>query len=334
MVTTGAFRPRPVALLFAGQGAQHPGMGLHLYGVEPHFTDAMDEVFALLGPGGPDLRDGWLARRTDGFDDAGRAQPLLFALGYALARLLLGRGVRPAALLGHSVGEAVAAVVADVVSLPDAMRLLVARTAAARTTPPGGMLAVAASPGTLAGLLPEGVAVAAVNGPNQILLAGAREPLAEAESRLRARGVPCRPARARQGFHSPLMEPAVAATLPEYERTRWRAPAVRLYSAATGGPLTAGEATDPRFWGRQLAAPVLFGPALHRMLTDDDFLLVDAGPGQSLLSLARRHPAVASGRSRAVSLLPAAHATPGPAGRALADAVERIRAEGHTPPVQ
>lgn len=333
METSGT-PPRPIALLFAGQGAQHPGMGRHLYGVEPHFTDAMDEVFALLGPEAPGLRDDWLAGRADGLDAAERAQPLLFALGYAMTCLVRGWGVRPAALLGHSVGEAVAAVAAGVVSLPDAVRLLSARTAAAQRTPPGGMLAVAASAGALAGRLPDGVCIGAVNGPAQVLLAGAREPLDEAERRLREQGVPCRRARAEQGFHSPLMEPAVAATLADHERTPLHPPSVRLYAASTGSPLGAAEAVDPRFWARQLAEPVLFGPALDRLLADGDFLLVDAGPGQSLLSLARRHPAVSSGRSTVVSVLPPAHATPDEARAALSAAARRIRSEGHALRVQ
>lgn len=334
METTATSGPRPVALLFAGQGAQHPGMGRHLYGAEPVFTAAMEEVFGLLGPRAERLRADFLAGCEDGLDEAEQAQPLLFALGYATARLVRSWGVRPAALLGHSVGEAVAAVVAGVMSLSDAVRLLITRTEAAARTPPGGMLAVAASPDTLAPLLPEGVVVGAVNGPRQTLLAGADEPLAEAESRLRAQGVLCRRARARQGFHSPLMDPVVASTLPDVARTTLRPPAVRLYSACTGHPLGSAEAVDPGFWARQIAEPVLFGPALNRLLANGDFLLVDAGPGESLLSLARRHPAITSGRSDVVAVLPPARTAADLVRGALPTAVRRIRSEGHRLSVQ
>lgn len=334
MESAKAGRPRPVALLFAGQGAQHPGMGAHLYGTEPVFTDAMDAVFGLLGPGGAALRAEWLDGREDGLDDAGRAQPLLFALGHALGRLLLDRGVRPAALLGHSVGEAVAAVLAGVVSLPDAVRLLAARTHAVRDTPPGGMLAVAAPVGALEGALRDGVVVGAVNGPAQTVLAGPDAALDRAQEWLRQRGLLCRRARARQAFHSPLVAPAVTATSAEYERTAFRAPDVALYSACTGRPLTGREAVDPGFWARQLCEPVLFWPALDRLLGDGDFLLVDAGPGESLLSLARRHPSVATGRSAVVSALPPAHLTGKDRGAALAGALRRIAAEGHRVRVQ
>ncbi|GGN36498.1 hypothetical protein GCM10012285_10350 [Streptomyces kronopolitis] len=334
METTAKSGPRPVVLLFAGQGAQHPGMGRHLYGAEPVFTAAMENVFDLLGVRAERLRADFLAGREDGLDEAEQAQPLLFALGYATARLIRSWGVRPAALLGHSVGEAVAAVVAGVMSLPDAVRLLITRTEAATRTPPGGMLAVAASPDTLASLLPEGVVVGALNGPRQILLAGAKAPLAEAESRLRAQGVLCRRARARQGFHSQLMDPVVASALPDVARTALRPPAVRLYSAYTGHPLGSAEAVDPSFWARQIAEPVLFGPALDRLLANGNFLLIDAGPGESLLSLARRHPAIASGRSDVVAVLPPARAAADLVHGALPSAVRRIRSEGHRLSVQ
>jgi acyl transferase domain-containing protein len=136
---------RGFALLFPGQGAQYPRMAAGLYGHEPVFTAAMDAVFTVLGERGTRLRAEWLSGDEDvPLDDGTRAQPLLFAVGYALGRMVLGWGVRPTALLGHSVGELVAATLAGVFSLPDAVRMMNARIGAVVATPPGGMLAVAA----------------------------------------------------------------------------------------------------------------------------------------------------------------------------------------------
>src|SRR2546423_1023584 len=138
---------RPIALLLPGQGAQHPGMAVELYGADAGFTTAMDEFFDLMGTEGARLRADWLSDHPSvPLDDASRAQPLLFALGYALGRGLAEQGVRASVLLGHSVGELAAAALAGVYDPPGAARIMLARSAAMATAPPGGLLAVAATP--------------------------------------------------------------------------------------------------------------------------------------------------------------------------------------------
>jgi [acyl-carrier-protein] S-malonyltransferase len=326
--------PRPVVLVFPGQGAQYPRMAAGLYDREPVFTAAMDEVFTLLGPRGAQLRADWLsADPSVEMDDGTRAQPLLFAVGYALGRMVEGWGIRPAALLGHSVGEMVAATLAGVFQLADVVRLIEARIDALKDMPPGGMLAVAASADEVRALLPTvdpvQVVVAAINAPRQTLVAGPDAELDEVETTLRAAGLTCRRAKAKQGFHSPMMrvlgdatESAVAAANPQ-------APTVPLYSAYTGGRLRDETARDVRFWSRQLADPVLYWPALDALLANGDVILVEAGPGQSLTALAKQHPNVRRGASAAVALLPARPGDAAQERHAVLSAAARLWLDGH-----
>lgn len=322
---------RPVTLLFPGQGAQHGGMAAGLYRTEPVFTDAMDNVFALLGAEGERLRADWLGDDPMiGIDDVRRAQPLLFAVDFALGRLLLDRGVRPAAMLGHSAGELVAATLAGVFELPDAVVLVRDRVRHAVTLPAGGMLAVAAAAADLRPYLQdERVAVAAVNTRRQTMIAGPTAPLSEVETRLRADGVTVCEVPSTRPFHSPVMAPVVSATERAIARVRLRAPHLPVYSGYTGDVLTAAEAHDPAFWARQVTDTVYFGPALDRLLAAQSVVLVETGPGQTLTAFARRHRAVGAGHSAVVPLLPVRPQGPDADLRSVLDALERIRAEGH-----
>ncbi|GAB7185381.1 acyltransferase domain-containing protein [Kitasatospora sp. Ki12] len=322
--------PRPVVLLLPGQGAQYEGMAVGLYGTEPVFTAAMDKVFGLMGPEGGRVRADWLSERPAvPLDDVTRAQALLFAVDHALARLVLSWGIRPAAVLGHSVGEVVAAVLTGVLELPDAVRLQMDRIARISTAPPGGMLAVAARREELAPYLSEQVVVGVVNGAKQCVLAGPEDELAGVEARLRVDGFLCRRTRAVQGFHSPSLAAAAAQSLPTVAALRLSPPDPVLFSGYTAGPLTPGQATDPAFWAGQPAAPVLFGPALGALLDSGRYVLVEAGPGQGLTALARRRPAVVSGRSAAVPTLPARRGAPADDRRAVLAAAGFLRAEGY-----
>ncbi|MEU5884568.1 acyltransferase domain-containing protein [Spirillospora sp. NPDC047279] len=340
-----AVRPRPVALLLPGQGAQRQAMAAGLYRAEPEFTAAVDEVFESMGDDGARVRADWLADRPRvPIDHVTRAQPLLFAIDYALGRLVLSWGIRPAALLGHSMGELVAATLAGVFGLDDAVRLVRDRVRRADAAPPGGMLAVSASPaelddlvggdlagGDLAGgdLAGGDVVVGAVNAPRQTILAGRNGPLEKVAEILRGRGVTCRRVPSLTAFHSPLLEAVNAGSERLVAEVRTSPPDIPIYSGYTGALLRPDEVHDPAFWARQMVAPVMFWPALEALLAAGDFLLLEAGPGADLATLARRHPAVRGRRSVARTLLPG---RPGPAEAdraAVRQAVEALRAEGH-----
>jgi acyl transferase domain-containing protein len=324
---------RPVALLFPGQGAQYPRMAAGLYGHYAAFTAVMDRAFQLLGEDGPALRAEWLDGRPSArYDDVTRAQPLLYAVNCALGQQVLSWGAEPAALLGHSVGEMTAATLAGVFGFTSGMALMRDRMAAFASTPPGGMLAVAASAGEVGPYLDGSqVAVAAVNAPRQLLLAGERGPLAAVGGRLAAGGITCRDVRAQQAFHSPVVADAAEQSTAAWQAVRLAPPRRTVYSGYLAGVLPPGTATDPGFWARQPAEPVLFGPALDRLLADGDYLLTEAGPGQSLTALARRHPAVQSGRSDMVALLPARPGDGAGDRRSLEAARQRLAAERALP---
>ncbi|MFI2189678.1 acyltransferase domain-containing protein [Streptomyces sioyaensis] len=304
-------KPR-VALLFPGQGAQQVRMGMGLYGAEPVFTQVMDEFFVALGEDGPVVRSDWLSAHPGPmFDDCSRAQPLLFAVGSALAAAVVGRDIRPEVLVGHSVGELAAAATAGVFDIQDAGRVMAARTKAMAATVPGGMLAVATGVDRVREVLGndlgnasgDGVAIAAINTPRQTVLAGSRVALAAAQSELSAQLIACHPARARQAFHSPLCEEAAAEFSGVFASIALRPPAIAIRSTYTGRDVTDQQAVTPDFWAVQLARPVQYWPAVDSLLQSGRYLLLEAGPGGSSSALLRRHPAIRSGASRVLPLL-------------------------------
>ncbi|MBO3749322.1 acyltransferase domain-containing protein [Streptosporangiaceae bacterium NEAU-GS5] len=324
---------RRVALLFPGQGSQYPRMAAGLYGQVEVFTDTMDQAFESLGHLGVKLRDEWRSERPGAlFDDVVRAQPLLYAVEYALGRTVLDWGVRPAAMLGHSVGEMVAATLSGVLSFSSGLRLMLDRVEQYAATPPGGMLAVAASAADVTAHLTGTLAIAAVNAEQQTVVAGERAELAALTRTLRDRGFTCVAVRANQAFHSPVVAGAARRSVDAWSAVSLRPPHTRLYSARLGAVLGSAAAVDPAFWAMQPAAPVLFWPTLDLLLRDESVLLVEVGPGQGLITLARRHPALQSGHCDAVGLLPARAAGPDAELAALRAAADRLAADGHIRP--
>jgi [acyl-carrier-protein] S-malonyltransferase len=328
-------RVRPVALMFPGQGSQYQRMAAGLYGWEPTFTAAMDEFFELIGirpgvPTGDRLRHDWLAADPEvSIHEVSRSQPLLLGVGHALAQAILGWGVRPSALLGHSAGEMVAAVLSEVFTLADAVEVMAHRAAEAPNQPPGGMLGVAAGADALAPFLTGQVTVAAVNSPRQTVLAGPAVELAQVADRLRDAGLMAISVPSTLGFHTPSMDALAELSLEVLDRVRLGTPALPLYSAYTTDLLTDEKARDRRFWARQVAEPVLFWPTLEQVLADGDYLLIEAGPGEGLTTSARRHKSVIKKQTTVVAAVPA---RPGPADadrRALLGAAAALWTEGY-----
>ncbi|MEO3848392.1 SDR family NAD(P)-dependent oxidoreductase [Streptomyces sp. B8F3] len=302
----------PVAFLFPGQGAQYPGMARGLHDREPVFAAEFDRCAALFAPYlEEDLRALVLAPddgpRTE--QDAGErlrltgfAQPALFCVEYALARLWQSWGVQPRAMAGHSVGEYVAACLAGVFSLEDAVRLVAARGRLVQKTPGGAMLSVFLPERETTARLGDGLSLAAVNATALCVVAGIPEAVDDLERRLTAEGVGCRRLHTSHAFHSPAMDPAVQPFTDEVRRVPLHPPAIPFVSDVTGTWITDEQATSPDYWGGHLRQPVRFRDALDVLLADPALVLLEAGPGRTLADFARAHRSWTPGRTAAGSL--------------------------------
>lgn len=288
-----------IAMLFPGQGAQHAGMGRTLYDSEPVYREVIDACCQQLQP----LLD--LDLRTllhaDADDDAAATllqqtrytQPALFVTSYALARLWQHYGVMPAALLGHSVGEYVAATLAGVFSLDNALRLIALRGRLLHETAEGAMLAVSLSEADIQPYLAAGVDLAAINAPGSCVLAGTAAAIAGCEEQLTKAGIASRRLQVGRAFHSRLTEPVLAAFRAAFDNICLQAPSIPFVSNISGTWMTPAEATNPDYWVRHIRAGVRFADGLTTLLQSHT-LLLEAGVGDTLSTLARRHPQAAS----------------------------------------
>ncbi len=284
-----AQRPE-VVLLFSGQGAQYAGMGRGLYAHEPVFRAAFDDACgALRGELDFDLRQRVFEGGADALVATATTQPATFCLEYALTRLWLDRGLQPAALIGHSVGEFVAAVIAGVMPLADAARLVAIRGRLMQALPAGGMLSVRLSAAKLEGQLPGGLSLAAHNGPNACVVAGPSDAVRAFQQSLEADGIVARALQTSHAFHSSMMDPAVQPFEAAVRQVALAAPALPIISSVNAHWMTPAQATDPHYWASHLREPVLFSPALETALARGGVVFVEVGPRGTLATLARQH---------------------------------------------
>src|SRR4051794_21878482 len=289
-----------VVFLFPGQGAQSPGMAGALYETEPVVRDTVDECCELLEPHlGLDLRRVLFptADRRAAADaelrDTALAQPALFVVGYALTELWRSWGIRPTAMVGHSVGEFVAATLSGVMRLEDALRLLAVRGRLISLLPPGSMVSVMAPLEEIADVLDDGVALAAVNAPGFSVLSGPTPAIEAVTKALESRSIPARPLHTSHAFHSSMMDPILdefAATVGAIDLAEPLVPFVSTQTAGWAGV----ETTQPEYWSAQLRSTVRFEDAL-RVLADERSVLgtdhvafVEVGPGRTLPTFADR----------------------------------------------
>ncbi|WP_232073641.1 polyketide synthase [Variovorax sp. RA8] len=288
--TTAAWVPQPV-LMFPGQGAQYAGMGRTLYLTDAVFRTGFDECLqAFEGVLGFDLRERMFSDDAAALAPTSVTQPATFALEYALARQLMALDVKPAAMIGHSVGEFAAAALAGVMRLEDAARLVVRRGALMQALPAGTMLSVRLPAAELQPLLPEGISLAADNGPAVCVAAGPSDAIEKLRADLEAKGIVAKLLSTSHAFHSAMMEPAVAPFEVLVSELSLSAPRLPIYSTLTGRLLTAEEATDPRYWARHLRETVRFSPAVREVLAQLAHpLFVEIGPRNTLAMLVRQH---------------------------------------------
>jgi acyl transferase domain-containing protein/thioesterase domain-containing protein len=310
---------RGAVFVFPGSGVQRVNMGAELL-AEPAFREAIDRCAELLrAEVGGDLRDVMFAgadreaAMAVELDRPWWSQLAIFACDWAIAQQWLAWGVRPEALLGHSLGEYVAACVAGVFSLEDALALVVARARLFEAMPAGGMVSILAAPGDIASLCGEALSLAAVNGPASCVVSGPDEALATLATALAARGVSFRRLRTQRAMHSAMLDPYLPGFARAVERVRLRPPVLPVASCVTGTWLAAADATDPAYWCRHLRQTVQFSDALACLLSGGSRAVIEAGPATTLTALARQHPA--STGHQMIATLPA---TPGRARVAVA----------------
>jgi amino acid adenylation domain-containing protein len=281
---------RPVYFLFPGQGSQYAGMGRGLYEAGGVYREAVDRCLAALTESERDTL--WSVWSDDGegevIHETEHSQLALFILEYALAQMLESLGVVADGMLGHSLGELVAATLAGVFTVEDGVRLVRRRGALMQAQPRGAMVAVLAGEAAVRASLIEGVWLAVVNTSENCIVSGSEERIAAYEEILTAEGTPWRRLKTSHAFHSPLMEEAAEKFAAEVELVP-RGPARRPFVSNVSGEWIGEEARSGRYWGEHLRQPVQFAKGLGELLRAPDAVLIEVGPGPSLSGFAQQH---------------------------------------------
>jgi natural product biosynthesis luciferase-like monooxygenase protein/amino acid adenylation domain-containing protein len=287
--------PPSVTFMFPGQGAQHLSMAQQLYRHVPAFRREIDRCSALLRPhvsfdltetlfGGGDstISPAWL-QRTD------VAQPVLFVIEFALAQVWLQCGIEPSALIGHSLGEYVAACLSGVFTLADALQLVAARGRGMQALDAGSMMSVALSEVQISAHLGTGLALAAVNGATRCVVSGTSDAITALEQTLVAQNIGVKRLQTSHAFHSPMMDAMIAPFLEMVAAMPRKRPAIPFISNLSGTWITDEQALDPAYWARHLREPVRFDDGLATLAQETERILIEVGPGTTLVSFAHAH---------------------------------------------
>ena len=298
-------RDPPVVFLFGGQGTQYVNMGLNLYRDEPLFRAIVDDCCEYLKPHlGRDLRELLYPKSGDektaqiSLQDTFFTQSSIFVIEYALARFWQSLGVEPAMMAGHSIGEFVAATLAGVWELEDALSIIALRGRLMQKLPRGSMLAVSSSADSIAKKLPAALQIASNNAPALCVVSGPEADVVEFQNQLEAENVVCRPLHTSHAFHSAMMDPMIEPLREAIAKIRLHPPVRPFISTVTGRPITVAETTDPAYWAKHARATVEFSKAMLCLKDEGYDLFLECGPRSTLCSLARQqftpdHPCTA-----------------------------------------
>jgi thioesterase domain-containing protein/malonyl CoA-acyl carrier protein transacylase/acyl carrier protein len=283
---------RDVVFMFSGQGSQYVNMGLDLYGTEPKFREQIDRCSNILQPElSFDLRDILYPKEKSGEEVAERlnqtyvTQPALFVIEYALARLWMEWGIHPQAMIGHSIGEYVAACLAGVFSLEEALSLVATRGRLMQGLPSGSMLVVPLSEKEIKPFLGNGISLAVINGPSFCVVSGEKGAMEDLKGQLSKKNFECRYLHTSHAFHSEMMEPILGVFTDRVKGVALNAPQIPFVSNVTGTWITPDEATDPGYWARHLRQTVRFSDGAQEMSKEPARVFLEVGPGNTLSTL-------------------------------------------------
>jgi acyl transferase domain-containing protein len=288
-------RTPKVILVFPGQGSQYPGMGATLYKSESIFRKAFDRcIDAFQKHLGEDIRN--IVFTYGSSDDVEKlrktyyAQPAIFALEYSLACLWLSWGIQPVGLVGHSIGEFVAACIAGVMNLDDATKLIAKRSCLMQSLPAGAMISVRSSEDAVTSMLSPGLSIAAVNSPFLCVVSGPFDEIAAFQSRCDTAGIQIRPLHTSHAFHSMMVEPILPTFNDEVNTISLSKPNIPIMSTVNGTWLSDADALDPMYWTRHMRVTVRFSSAISKLITDIPFgLFLEVGPRSTNTMLIRQH---------------------------------------------
>ncbi|AFY89108.1 type I polyketide synthase [Chroococcidiopsis thermalis] len=301
-------KEHPVVFMFTGQGSQYPNMTRELYDNEPTFREQIDRCCQQLEPYlGLDLRqvlypgDEQLETARATLEQTAITQPALFAIEYALAKLWNSWGVQPVAAIGHSIGEYVAACIAGVFSLEDALELVAVRGRLMQQQPQGAMLSVPLSASEVKSLLVEtfhetSLQLAASNAPNLSVVSGSFTAIEQLERQLQQQGINSRRLHTSHAFHSQMMDSIIEPFTQQVQKIHLQPPQIPFISNVTGSWITAAEATDPNYWAKHLRQPVRFSEGITELLKQSKQIFLEVGPGNTLSTLVRQHSSQLAGQ--------------------------------------
>ncbi|WP_414620779.1 beta-ketoacyl synthase N-terminal-like domain-containing protein [Calothrix sp. CCY 0018] len=291
-----------IIFMFSGQGSQYANMGRELYEVEPTFKEHVDTCAKILQPHlGLDIRS-LLYPKQEEIETASKqlqqtslTQPALFVTEYALAQLFLSWGVRPEAMIGHSIGEYVAATIAGVFSLEDALKVVATRGQLMQQVPTGSMLAIKLPEKDVQLLLDgnelhqQSLQIAVINSPSSCVVSGTNEAVAALEKQLSSQEIECRRLHTSHAFHSQMMEPILKAFSEVFKTVKLNSPSIRFISNVTGDWITEQQATNPDYWCQHLRKTVRFSDGISQLIQQFEGVFLEVGPGRTLSTLTTQH---------------------------------------------
>ncbi|MBX9258975.1 SDR family NAD(P)-dependent oxidoreductase [Desmonostoc muscorum CCALA 125] len=286
-------RNHPIVFMFPGQGAQYVNMGRELYETELIFRQEIDKCCELLKPHLKlNIKDIFYPQKLETTEEklqqTSLTQPALFVIEYALAKLWMSWGVHPQAMIGHSIGEYVAACISGVFSLEEALTLVAIRGQLMQKLESGSMLSVSISAEEIQPMLGSELSLAASNAPFLCVVSGATKAIETLQNHLNEQGIDCRRLHTSHAFHSQMMEPILEPFVRHVRKVNLKSPQIPFVSNVTGTWITAQQATDPDYWARHLRQPVLFKEGIAELLQQPERIFLEVGPGRTLTTLAKR----------------------------------------------